>query len=186
MPPDFTDERLQAILRGRRDVRRVPFPGADSVALGVRILLDVDLDHARIEAQRYVKKLGADLDVDPELLDREIERQVIWRAFVVPDDPELPPFFPSDRDVRVLDSVTVRALFNVYREHQEWVSPLVALDEGGQKALIDALGKGLEPEATFSAFDANTLRRLCLSMASQLRANAPTSKSSSSGSPSPS
>lgn len=183
---DFTSEHLQAILRGRREVRPVPFPGADGVRIGVRILVDEELDYARIEAQRYVKKLGVDLDVDPELLDREVERQVIWRAFVNVENPEHPAFFPSDRDVRSLDSVTVRALFNLYREHQEYVSPLIALDEGGQKALIDALGKGLDPEVAFSAFDSNTLRRLCLSMASQLRASAPTSKSSSPPSPSPS
>lgn len=181
----FTDERLRTILRGRRQVFRVPFPGADGVEVGFRILTDADLDHCRLEAQRAAKKMGADLDVDPELLDRLVERQIVWRACVDPDDPNTDTpaaFFPSAADVATLDSVVVRELGNAYMEVQEMVSPRLTLDEAGIKELVDALGKEPGATALLMRFAPPTLIGLVRSLAARLRTSASSSSTTSSSS----
>lgn len=170
----FNDDRIRAMLLGRRAVHAVPFPGAgpDGPQIGFRLLLDSDLDAARVQASRHVKTLGGDLDADPELLDRLIERQIVWRACVDPDDSSSDPrpFFPSDHDVGKLDSVMVRSLFRAYLEVQDLVSPHARLTDEQLSELCDALGK--EPGATvlLDQFAPETLKRCVRSMASRLRA----------------
>jgi hypothetical protein len=177
----FTDERIAAMLRGRRQVFRVPFPGSADVEVGFRILTDAELDHCRLEAARQAKKLGADLDADPELLERLIERQIVWRACVDPDsDAEKPgAFFPSASDVATLDSVLVRELSNAYMEVQELVSPRVTLDEAGVKELVDALGKEPGATALLTRFAPPTLIACVRSLAARLRTSASSSSSTS-------
>ena len=124
------------MLRGRREVIRLPFPGSEDEnppEIGVRILLEDEIDAARIEAMQFIKskadklKMSASemLSIDAELLDREIERQLIYRAILNPDPEEgkdYEPFFASPQAVRQLDSVLLRSLFHVYDNHQQYVS----------------------------------------------------------------
>lgn len=177
----FSDERIALMLRGRRQVFRVPFPGSTDIEIGLRILADGELDSARLEAARLAKKLGADLDADPELLDRLIERQIIWRACVDADDQDPSPraFFPSAADVAGLDSVLVRELSNAYAEVQELVSPRITLDEAGVKELVDALGKEPGGTALLMRFAPPTLIACVRSLAAQLRTSASRSSSTS-------
>ncbi|MEQ8721041.1 MAG: hypothetical protein RID81_07175 [Sandaracinaceae bacterium] len=167
----FDDERIRAMLRGRRDVRRYPFPGLEGVEVGIRILSDDDLDNARLEAQRYSRKVKADLEADPDFIARETERQIVWRSCVDPEDTSAEPrrFFPSDADVRTLDSVTVRTLLDSYMEHQEYVYPWNELDESEVGALVEALGKERTPGVLLAHFAPDTLRRCVRTMARMLR-----------------
>lgn len=174
----FNDDQIQEMLRGRRAVRRVPFPGSEGRHhIGIRVLVDDEVDACRLAAVRYCKERGADLSADPEFLDREIQRQIVWRSTVDPDasgdDP--PAFFPSFKDVRKLDTVTVEALFNAYLEHQEWVSPIRTLTVEQVRELVDALGKATLPEQALDDLSRDTLRLCVRSMASVLRESSPAS-----------
>ncbi|GAG10967.1 unnamed protein product, partial [marine sediment metagenome] len=132
------EDQIKAMLAGRRKVRALPFPDLKDVEFGVRILTEEELDDSRLEAQKYVEGRAATLGlelarmllVDPELLDREIKRQIIFHATVNPsvsDNP--PPFFPEPGEIRKLDSVIVETLYQCYEDHQNFVDPLINLDE---------------------------------------------------------
>lgn len=166
----FDDARIREILLGRRNVRVYPLPFAPELRAGVRVLSEAEIDAARIEAQRYCKSVKADLDVDPDFLERETRRQIIWRSFVDADDRER-PLFASDKQVRELDTEMVRALFDLYHEHHAWVSPLRTLTKEQTKELADALGKAEEPRVILIDCDSDSLRNLCISLASALRAS---------------
>lgn len=188
---DFSDERIRAMLRGRREVRVLPMPGMSEdsdVMVGVRVLTEEEIDACRAEAVQYINALakryrldGRDmLTVDGELLDREIERQLVFRAFVDPDKGEhadYQPFFKSPQGVRQLDSVMQRTLFHVYLDHQNYVSPLRGLADGEAEGLADALGKGQNAKVALGLFDAPTLRTLVHTLAARL-ASSLTGKSS--------
>lgn len=180
---DFSDERIRAMLRGRREVRVLPMPGAEDdsgLTIGVRVLTEEEIDAARAEAVQYVNALakrykleGRDmLTVDGELLDREIERQLVYRAFVDPDQgdgKQHPVFFKSPLAVRQLDSVMHRTLFHVYLDHQNYVSPLRGLSDADAEGLADALGKGQNGKVALALLDAPTLRNLARTLAVQLQ-----------------
>lgn len=166
----YDDTRIREILMGRRNVRVYPMPFAPSVSVGVRLVPDDQIDFARVEAQRYAKKIGADLTVDPDFIERETKRQIIWRAFVDPANHEA-PFFSSDAQVRELDAEMVRALFDLYYEHHAWVSPLRTLTAEQAKELADDLGKADDPRVLLLDFDSDTLRLLCISLASVARSS---------------
>lgn len=189
----FDDERIKAILLGRRAVRVMPFPGVEGAEFGVRILLDEEIDHARMAAIDYLKnftkrlqmEIGQILLIEPEFLDREIQRQIIWRSFVDPEhknEENPPPYFADDEDIRKLDSVLVETLFQCYLEHQNFVNPLTGLSEEEVGGLVEALGKGLISTAILGQYDAPTLRKLVHTLAVQL-ASSQTSKSTTGGSP---
>jgi hypothetical protein len=188
---DFSDERIRAMLRGRREVRVLPMPGTEEGAgdtVGVRVLLEQEVDEARLEALQYVngmaKRYRLDardmLSIDGELLDREIERQLVFRAFVDPDKPaegDYKHFFGAPQAVRQLDTVLQRTLFHLYIDHQNYVSPLRGLDETEVQELAEALGKGRNAKATLALYDAPSLRSLVHILAARL-ATAPSGRSS--------
>lgn len=177
---NFNDDRIRAMLAGRRSVQRVPFPGLglDAPMVGIRLMRDSEMDAARLQASRDCKTAGVDLEVDPEALDRLTERQIIWRSFVDPEcgDDDPPPYFPSYRDVASLDAVLVRSLFRAYLEVQDFISPRGSLSDAEVQELVDALGK--EPGATvlLDRFAHETLQHCVRSLASRLRVTSPTSK----------
>lgn len=186
----FSDETIQRILRGRREFVRIKFPGEAKVEIALRILVDSEIDDARLEAAAYCRKRGVDLEKDPDFLDREVERQIVWRAIYDVDTlgSENPhPFFPSDGDVRGLDSTTVRALFEAYLAHQESLFPSIRLSEEEVADLVEALGKERTTEALLSGLEPVTLRACVRSLAFALRERRASGRSStSSGSSSPS
>lgn len=171
MSATFSEERFRDALRGRRAVRVYAFPGVEGTTIGVRLIADSGFDDARIEASKWFKKVAGDAVIDPELFDRERDRQVIYRATVDPltlDEPRPSPFFPSMDEVRALDTRTVESLMALYLEHAEYVSPLKSLDPDQVNAFIEALKKGPSPEMAahyFSGFAHDTLVRLLISLA---------------------
>ena len=194
----WKDDRVSALLLGRRAVRVIPFPGsvseegAEPLLVGVRILLESEIDEARLDAAQYVKneagkrKLDAAelLSIDAELLDREVQRAIVFRAYVDADTvsaKEVARFFQSIQAVRQLDSVIFRALFDVYLDHHNYVNPLRELSEPEVRELADALSKGQTERAFLALYDAASLRRLVLSLAA-LRATSPTGSSDTSSS----
>lgn len=171
MSATFSEERFRDALRGRRAVRLYPFPGIPDTQIGMRLVSDGGFDECRAAASAWVKKHGVDVNVDPESFDREVARQVIFRATVDPltiDEAQPASFFPNIDEVRRLDTPLIEALAALYREHADWVSPLRSLDAEQGKAFIEALKKGPSPEAYFSGFDHDTLVRLLISLARSL------------------
>lgn len=191
----LNDERYRAMLQGRRAVRRIPFPGApapqDGSApaheLGVRILTADEQAMARGDATQYVAARAKALSIsaaelmliDPELFDLEVQRCMIQRAFVQPepdDKGNYEPMWPSPTAVRQLPDVMVAALFDVYRAHQDFTSPLVSAGEfdevfedlkkgDGASATTEAL---TQLELTLMLYDAPTLRRCSRTLAELL------------------
>lgn len=174
----FTDERVQAIVAGRRSVGRVAFPGQTDVEVGVRLLTERDIDLARFEAQMYLerqaKKLRLDMvdlvRTDPESLDREHQRQVILAAFVDPDSPAERPrsFFDDIEQVRSLDSVLTQRLWELYVEWQDTVNPRYSLTEEEVTALLDALKDEPVAKVLLGTFERETLQSLVRFLGSQL------------------
>ena len=186
------------MLRGRRAVRLVPFPGfgtdEEPIHVGVRILTEEEVDAARTEATQYVEGLARKykvdaremLSLDAETLDREVQRQLVFRAFMDPEKVDADgvmraPFFVAAQGVRQLDTVMQQTLFNVYLDHQNYVNPMRGMSEGEVAELSEALGKGAEPPVLLGLYDAPTLRSLVHILAGQLRSSR-TSKSSDGGS----
>lgn len=176
--------RISKMLEGRRAVRVMQFPSIDAdemvADIGVRILTEEDIDACHLEAIQYIRAKAKTLnletadvmDVDPEILDRERIRGIVWKAFVQPAPDEhgkYTPFFPSMRAVRQLDTVIVKTLFDIYLDHQNYVSPLLCGNPDEIKELADALGKGLSSAVILSHYDAPTLRTLLHFMAAELR-----------------
>lgn len=188
----FNDARIKAIIAGTTQFRVVPFPvlGSDEeIDIAVRCLSESELDGCRIEAQRSLREIskrrGWDAkdtaDVDPDLLQRLIERSIITRAFYDPDT--VPPhgstpetFFASERELEQLGSVQTTLLMQIYVEHQEFVNPHRSLSEDQAKELIDRLGKAQDAQVFLSAYAPRTLVSLCLSLASRLREISPIGK----------
>lgn len=168
----FDDPRITQMLEGRRAIRTLPFPGCEDQAnppkIGFRILLGDEGDRASVEAQRYIEKIGAKIPIDPEMYDRELIRQQLALCCIDPDsDPKNPrPFFPDADEVRRLDVVIQRALWQCYLDHLDFVDPSVSLTAEQVAELRDRLGKEQSAEAMLSVLDARSLRSLVRSMAS--------------------
>lgn len=163
------DARAQLVNRAREQLSPgdYKFPGTE-VPIKVRLLTENDVDNAKIEAQRFVRKIKADLEIDPDFLDREVQRQIVWRSMFEPiaSNGELVPLYASDKDVRGLDTVTLEALWNLYLEHQERKSTYRHLDQ----AVIDQLAETVRATPAAAAFDLSrldhpTLVRLVVSLA---------------------
>jgi hypothetical protein len=165
----FSDhEKLRVALQGRGAVARYPFPGAEDVEVGVKLLSDRELDGIRLRAVEYVKTKKADLLLDPEFLDRTIQRETVACAFVDPDKPSH-AFFASQEEVASLDNLTVRTLYELYIAHGQAMDPYAFCPPEEIEELIAALGKSDSSAARMSLFDAPTLRSCVLSMARMLR-----------------
>lgn len=182
------DEHVAAMLLGRRAIRVVPLPGFVPVGdepvptIGVRILTEGDLDAARVDAIQYAELLARKrnietrrmLELDAEILDRELQRAIVFRAFVEPTEAPLKPgeepktFFDSITRIRQhVDSVLLKAFFEVYCEHQEFVSPYRSMNDDEAKELADTLSKEPNVGAFLALYDAPSLRRLVLTLVRQ-------------------
>gem|GEM_PF-5791473 len=187
----FTDERVSAVLQGPRRFRIIDFPGHEEIKVAVRCLTEAELDGCRIGAQVEVRQMASQrgwtpeslVDVDISLIDTLTERQIVWRAFYDPetvdrDGVKPDQFFPSDSDVAGLDSPTRMRLYEAYLEHQDWVSPMRALDEQDVKELAEAIKKEGTSEESLAMFEPRTLRRLLIfTVLSAQSETSPTGKS---------
>lgn len=197
--PRFSDEQVRAIITRPTMYRVVEYPGHPEIKIAVKCLDDVELDGVRIEAQRRLrdvsKKRGWDVretaDLDPALLERWVEREILLRAFFDPDTIALEapvPFFASELELSKLGSTGVSDLMELYTENQEWINPSCKLDDAAEEELLDLLGKGPSAELTLTAIEPSTLRRLLISTAKRLSdyrsGKSSTSEKSSSTTPS--
>ncbi len=197
--PRFSDEQIRAIVTRPTVPRVIDFPGRPEIKIAVKCLDDVELDGCRIEAQRRIRDLAKKrqweakevMEIDPVLMERFVEREVILRAFFDPDtvQSEKPiPFFANETELVQLGSVGVTDLMEVYNENQEWQNPSVSLSEEEEEELIERLGKAQSAEATLTGIALITLRRLLISSAKRLSdyRTGRSSTSSSSAAPTPS
>lgn len=172
----FSDEDIRKIIIGDRLVAPAAFPGRESVTVGVRGLSDNEVDEARVAAQGYIEGLCKRADmrfevfvqVDPESYDREMQRQVIARAFVDIDAQDR-PFFDDAVQVRRLASTTIARLWEIYTGHQDAVNPRRMLSEAQVKELADALGKEPSGTVVLEDLERDTLCSLLRTMASMLQ-----------------
>ncbi|MCA9616257.1 MAG: hypothetical protein R3B99_13540 [Polyangiales bacterium] len=181
----FSDERTRAAIQGTTRFRVLTFPlasGEDSdLTIAVRCLSEAEIDGCRVEAQRRIRDVAKlrgwsvqDMtDIDPDLLQRFVERSVVARAFFDPatthtKDPV--PFFASESEVEQLSSVQSTLLLRAYLEHQEWLAPLRTMSEAEAKEFAATLGKAPDPSGLLNLYEHDSLMRLCISMASALRA----------------
>lgn len=161
---------ITAVLDGQLEPLRYPFPyplrDGGEVEISVRLLVDEEIDHARIEAQRYCARVKADLVADPDMLEREVQRQLVWRSILEPFKGKdgWVPLFPNDSDVRKLPSTVVEALFRLYLEHQDRVSPMRSTSSADE--LIDKIAKG--GVVALSALDHQSLASVAVALAKRL------------------
>lgn len=167
----YLDDIVRASLAGRRQIRKVEFPGRSDLTIGVRALTDAETDQVRLEAINYCKKHKVDSTFDPDFFDRVIMREMISRAFVDPDsDPNDPkPFFGTSSDVAELDVVTVRALYEIYDIHLNIIDPYVSITKDQAMEVASLLGKSQGSAEILKLYDASSLRNLCLSLAELVR-----------------
>ncbi len=177
--PKFSDTRIRAIITRPTEPRIIDYPGHDDVKVAVRCLDDIELDGCRIEAQRRMrdiaKKRGWEpssfAELDPTLMERFVEREIVLRAFLDPDtiDNDKPePFFSSEMELARLGSVGVEDLMQAYTEHQEWSNPNLTLDEEQEKELVERLGNEQSAGVYLTGFEPLMLRRLLISLAKRL------------------
>lgn len=164
---------LAAAIAQHLEPRRYPFPApivGDTTEIAVRLLTDREIDSGRIEAQRFCGRLKIDLDTDPDFLEREVQRQIVWRSVLEPfpgKDGKHPPLFPSDADVRELPATIVEALHRLYLEHQDRVSPLLSVSESSVDALVESIRSG--GPVALSALDHDSLVRVAIALAKDRR-----------------
>jgi len=172
------DERIQKLAADRRVPSRAVFPFlGEEVVVAVRLLSDAEIDRCRVDAARWVQdkakalKMSSHelLTIDANILDRELQRRTIAKAFLDVDtlDQERPdPFFANTDEVARLDALTIDTLTEVYLDHQNELNPLHGLDDEQAEEFFDALGKVFEDprgpnlDRVLATFDAPTLRRL--------------------------
>lgn len=170
----FSDEDVNRILLGPAAISRVAFPMAQGIDVGLRCISDDEIDKARVAAHCYLEGIckRADLglrsfvDIDPESLNREQQRQIIAIAFVDADQPTR-PFFDDAIQVRRLSSVVVARLWELYLDHQDKVNPYFNLSNEQVKELADALKKEQPGADLLAGFARDTLCSLVRTLASQ-------------------
>ncbi len=177
--PRFSDDQIRAIITQPTELRIVTWPARPEIRIAVRCLDEVELDGCRIEAQRRIRDIASKrrwdvretADIDPTLLERFVEREIVLRAFFDADtidssDPV--PFFSSEIELARIGSVGVTDLITLYTEHQEWVNPGLFLGEEDEQKLVELLGKGPSAEVSLTGYELPTLRRLLISTAKRL------------------
>lgn len=171
-PNQGVRDAVKARVRAQFEPRAYPFPvfGELPPIVMVRLLSDDEIDNARIEAARYVTKRKIDLNIDPECFDREVQRQLVWRAVVLPEvelgEERRRPLFPSDDDVRRLPSTVIEALHRLYLDHQDAIAPLERLDDAKLDALVATAEKG--GALALSILDHPSVVRVALALAQRL------------------
>lgn len=192
----WKDDRVSALLLGRRAVRVIPFPGsvseegAEPLLVGVRLLTGTLIDQCRIDAAQYIKNKAkaAEMEIH-ELLQiesvgrersmstDELYRAMVFRAYIHPDDVEKKDprsIFGSLQEVRGIDADIFEQLWEAYLDHQQYVSPRKSLEDVDVMELADALGKGpLREKAILALCEPGSRLRLLLTLAAQ-RATSPT------------
>jgi len=179
VPRFRTDERVRALITNSTKPRIVDYPGQPSIKVGVRGLDDVELDHCRVEAAQKIHDIAKTRrwdpvqtsELDPALLERFVEREIVLRAFIDPDtlEDETPVlFFANVHELKQVGATGVTDLMNVYIEHQEWANPNVSIGPEEEKELVDALGKEQSAALYLTGIEPSILRRLLISSVKRL------------------
>ena len=176
----LTFEELKVALHTRSVVRRYPFPGKPDIYVGIKLLTEAEQDGVRLRAQQKVQRDKAMLIIDPDFFDRLVKRETVAQAVLQSDASDAPYLFEDAEQLAELDAYVVTALYELYLFHSNALDPYTFATEEEVNGLVEQLGKSETEAARLSLFGPDTLRSLCLSMASLLRAKSP-GRSSSTG-----
>ncbi len=166
--PKFSDSDINAALLGRRAIGEYPFPGLGGTSVGIRCLSDEELDEIRLQAAQICKHKNVDAVLDPDFLERLIQRLTVARAFFDVEKTQ-ERFFASHEQVAQLDNLLVRTLYELYCFHVQRRDPFAFLSAEDAQHFAETLGKSPGAEARLSMFGRDTLLSLSLSLARLLR-----------------
>lgn len=175
--PKFSDTQVQSAVFARRAIHEYPFPAAEGVNVGIRVIDEAEFDLIRLEAARICKEKKVEAVLDPEFFDRMVHRLVVLNAFFDVDDKQ-GKFFSSYEEVSKLDTLLLRTLYELYCTHVQAMDPLAYCSAEEVEVIVAQLGKSDVGAARLSLFDKPTLVSFALSLAHQLRSTSATSKSS--------
>lgn len=174
----FSDAQIGAIILGSRAFRVYDFPGHPDVKVAVRSLSETEANGVEVAALHELEdagkarkwSLGAIAEAAPDFHQRFLQVQTIFRALYDPETIEAAEpvrFFKSAKELAELDAGIVTKLWALYLEHQEWVNPLLVLDEAGAEELAAAAKKDPTGGVIFSGYDRSTLVRLLIALLSR-------------------
>ena len=186
---------LDKIKAGRKQLKKLDFPGMEGVQVALRVLTEAELDECRIESWKWVKEkfdLAPDSIRGHEHYNRELWSQMLFRALIVADGAEELPT-PLAVDVENLKEKLTpderKTLIQELADFTAEVNPRLETEEG--KRLVAAVvEEAKKKETTRTALELLledlppvTVRRCFISMASQYQAlrKARSSHSSSRG-----
>lgn len=176
---NVNDERVRALLLGRRAFRVIDFPTNPEIKIAIRVLTEGELDMCRVGGQAAFEAMCVKrkwdptkvIQIDPHMHARLVDRQILLRAFFDPETitSERPrPFFPGEHDIEEMcDSVVTSDLISAYNEHHDYVSPGRTLNAQEVGDLIEALGKEPSP-VVLRSFERPTLESFTLSLVKRL------------------
>ena len=188
--PQFSNERISALIAGTKALRLYAFPGLPDVKIAMRLLTEAELDAIDVGVMADLEKLGKPrswdvnvmVDAAGDLHQRLTERRIVFHATFTEESIDLPEpmrFFAKIEELGTLDTGTLTKLYTLYCEHQHFVNPLISLDDAGVEELAEALGKDRSAGAQlFSAYDRSTLERLLIAMVRRASTASATPKSS--------
>lgn len=179
--------KLSKLLAGRSrparhfDLEVARDKGAETIKLAVRVLSAQEFEQAQAAAVKWLTATGGwsreDVmgDAGDALLNLEVMVQVLARALVDPENPDLPlAAVAADEGAaevrRMFDVDEIRACFDEYRTHETERSPFRALKTlADVREVADALGKGLMEPTSLQRYDATTLRLIISALTARAR-----------------
>jgi hypothetical protein len=162
--------------------------GLDGIPLALRIVTDAQRSRGVGAALKYLMEVCGlpepylyDTDAGRAEVDLECKIQMLAVALCEQAPPHDAVVKDADDLRALLSADEVLVLFERYVAFVEERSPLTRAKSAQEvESIVDALGKGTTPLSRLSSFDASTLRRVALSLASRLM-----SSTSFNSSPSP-
>lgn len=166
---------LQKLQAGKRNVRRVKFPGTE-VEIGITVLTESEMQEAVFEAERLFKKCGIEVSATTlGTYEKELSTQTLFRAIVDPGQPK-----PDGSCARLFGKIEdLKALFTApkikdeliveYNSLEEECNPSPnLLSEPELMAIFETVKK--KPDGRIS-LSSSTQRQLIVFMASLLSAS---------------
>jgi len=161
-----SESRLARLKAGKRNTKVVAFPGSDD-QVALRPLTLAERQAAVFAAEGVFQSAGVKFDVaTSDAYADEVSTQVLALALRDPDDPDKSFASSADELRRNLSLDEKTALIELYNEFEEDCSPrLGEVTDEEFKSLLSEVKKSPE---SLNFLNSSTLRRLALSLVSEL------------------